>query len=119
MMIGLILIFETREEKNSAYIYDVQELKNKSSINEYGKRVLKFFNTFFIENQNSSIRVKDYLALGDRIAPNGSNEYTFHHKKHWRFTHDQNLAWHEKVKNMMRQVHGLTTKSIEESINYA
>jgi hypothetical protein len=119
MMIGLILIFETREDGNAAYVYDVQELKNKSSSNKYEKRILEFFNTFFIENQNSPVKIKDYLASGDHVALNGSNEYRFHHKKHWRFTHDQNLAWHEKVKNMMRQVHGLTTKSIEESINYA
>jgi hypothetical protein len=107
-----VLIFETRETKNSSYVYDLTALNPSGGM----ETVAKFVHAVFSENQVASrkrIDVKEYLS-NTHLAPNGS-EYgnSFRpQQRHWRFTHDQHHKWHDSVRQMMHQIHGLAPQNL-------
>jgi hypothetical protein len=113
------LIFETVEQGNAAYVYDIKTLKQKTSLSETEKLVLKFFQYCFIENRTQPIAVSHYLSHTG-LAPQG-NQSSFIHRPHWRFIHDRYFKWHEFVSAMMMQLHGLYPKDPKtgEEIKYA
>jgi hypothetical protein len=105
-----VLIFETRETGNSAYIYGLTNLKEKTKA---GRDVENFIQSVFFSQTHlpKEIKVKQLLAHG--LIPNGSEYGYFNQeRRHWRFTHDKHHKWHESVRVMMHQIHGLAPQNL-------
>jgi hypothetical protein len=110
-----VLIFETRETKNSSYVYDLTALTDETQAEQ---TVQTFVQTVFNEKASlfKRIDIKYLLArngLHPDLAPDGKGYYTFPLEiRHYRFTHDPEGKWRESVRQMMHQIHGLAPQNL-------
>ncbi len=108
-----VLIFETQDEGNSAYIYDLTALTDETLAEQ---TILAFVETVFNKTTTlvKQLNIKSSLArkgLHPDLAPDGKGYYHFPSEvRHYRFTHDPEGKWHESVRQMMRQIHGLSPR---------
>ena len=108
------LIFETRERGNASYVYDLTALTDETLAEQ---TILAFVQTVFSDNNPTfpkEINVNDQLGNNRHLAPDGSKQrgYFSTEKRHWRFIHDKHYEWHESVRQMMHQIHGLAPQNL-------
>ncbi|MBU6195975.1 MAG: hypothetical protein KGO93_00225 [Cyanobacteria bacterium REEB446] len=120
LKIDQILIFETVDTGTAAYVYNINSIKNKPSLSENEKILLRFYDTYFGKNISVPIRLRDYFIFTDIVYDAKKDQASFRRSPHWRFSRS-NRFWNESVTCMMKELYELTPRNPKtgEEINYA
>ena len=114
------MIFETVDTGTAAYVYNINSIKNKPSLSENEKILLRFYDTYFGKNISVPIRLRDYFIFTDIVYDAKKDQASFRRSPHWRFSRS-NRFWNESVTCMMKELYELTPRNPKtgEEINYA